>query len=125
MAQLTGKDLLSKISEFAEDTPKDVLARETGYTSTKKDGTERVLYSAFYEALLEAKGLALAPAQSNRPGRELSFLARVQASGNLIIGKAYTAAQEFVPGDEFSIEELEEGGFKLLPLEPEAEAVAA
>jgi hypothetical protein len=125
MAQLTGKDLLAKVSEFPSDTPKDTLARETGYTSTKKDGTERVLYSAFYEALLEAKGLALAPAQSNRPGRELSFLARVQASGNLIIGKAYTAAQEFVPGDEFSIEELEEGGFKLLPLEPEAEAVAA
>lgn len=116
---LTGKELLAKVAELGADTPKDELARAAGYVAIKKDGGERIQYSQFYDALLEAKGLALAPATSNRPGRELTYVTRVQKSGNLIIGKAYTAMQELQPGDEFEIEELEGGGFKLLPC-PEA-----
>lgn len=122
---LEGKELLSKVTELGADTPKDVLARETGYVTTKKDGSERILYSQFYDALLSAKGLALAPAASNRAGRELTYLTRVQKSGNLIVGRAYTSAQELEPGDEFEIEELEGGGFKLIPYAGESETEAA
>ena len=31
------------------------MVRSAGYVSTKKDGTERLNFTAFYEALLEAK----------------------------------------------------------------------
>ena len=127
MAQLTGAELLAKVKELGDTASKDVVARETGYVTTKKDGTERFLYTAFYEALMSAKGIAFAPAATARPGRSLSYVALVQKSGNLIIGKAYTSAHEAQPGDEFKIEALDDGGFKLTPIfeEAETEAVAA
>lgn len=113
---LTGKELLAKVTELGADTPKDALARETGYVSIKKDGGERILYGKFYDELLAAKGLALAPATSSRPGRELSYIARVQKNGNLILSAGYLVKQEFAAGDEFQIEELEAGGFMLTPM---------
>lgn len=113
---LTGAELLAEIGKHPSDTPKDELARLTGYTSTKKDGSERILFSEFYDALLQAKGLALAPAKSKRAGRELSYVAKVQKSGSVIISAGYLAKQEFVAGDEFKIEELEDGGYQLTPL---------
>jgi hypothetical protein len=36
-----------------------ILNRSAGYVSTKKDGSERLNFTAFYEALLEAKGVTL------------------------------------------------------------------
>lgn len=126
MAQLTGKELLAKVKELGDEAPRDLLARETGYVLTKKDGSERFQYDALYQALLAAKGVTIAPATSKRPGRELSYTAVVQKSGNLIIGKGYTTAHEAEPGDEFKIELLEDGAFKLTPIFEEAEeAVAA
>jgi len=116
VAQLTGKELLNKVKELGDATPKDQAARETGYSSTKKDGTERIEYTAFYEALLEAKGLALAPAVTSRPGRQLSYKATVQANGNLIVSKGYTALQGAEAGHEFAIELLEDGCIKLAPI---------
>jgi hypothetical protein len=128
VAQLTGKELLAKVKELGEAATKDQVARETGYVSIKKDGTERFQYNAFYEALMEAKGVAFAPAVTARPGRQLSYKAVVQASGNLIIGKGYTAAHGATPGDEFTIELLEDGAFKFSPIYEdvvvEAEALA-
>ena len=53
---LTGSELLAKLKELG-DVSKSVLVRECGYVSTKKDGTERLNFTAFYEALLEAKGV--------------------------------------------------------------------
>jgi hypothetical protein len=38
------------------DVSKSELVRSCGYASSKKDGTERLNFTAFYEALLEAKG---------------------------------------------------------------------
>jgi hypothetical protein len=126
VAQLTGKELLAKVKELGEAATKDQVARETGYVSIKKDGTERFQYNAFYEALMEAKGVAFAPAVTARPGRQLSYKAVVQASGNLIIGKGYTVAHGATPTDEFTIELLEDGAFKLTPIhEDEAAPVAA
>lgn len=117
VAQLTGKELLNKIKELGGDaTPKDQLARETGYSVTKKDGTERIEYTAFYEALLEAKGLTLAPAVTSRPGRQLSYKATVQANGNLIVSRGYTALQGAEAGHEFAIELLEDGRIMLAPI---------
>jgi hypothetical protein len=87
---------------------------------TKKDGTERIEYTAFYEALLEAKGLALAPAVTSRPGRQLSYKAKVQANGNLIVSAGYTALQGAETGHEFTIQLLDDGRIMLAPIYAEA-----
>ncbi len=114
---LTGKELLAKVKELGDAAPKDQVARETGYASVnKKTGTERIQYTAFYEALMEAKGIAFAPAVTTRAGRPLSYVATVQANGNLILSKGYTALQGAEPGFEFKIEALEGGGFNLTPI---------
>jgi len=55
---LTGSDLLAKVKELG-DVSKSELVRACGYVSTKKNGSERLNFTAFYEALLEAKGLIL------------------------------------------------------------------
>jgi hypothetical protein len=101
---LTGSDLLAKLKELG-DAPKSELVRSCGYLSTKKDGSERLNFTAFYEALLEAKGVNLGDIQGakGKAGRKLSFVATVQGNGNLLIGKAYTALLDLHPGDEFEI----------------------
>ena len=123
VTKLTGKELLAKIKDLGE-AAKDVVARETGYVVTKKDGTERFQYNTMYEAIMEAKGVAFAPAVTARPGRQLSYKAVVQGSGNLIIGKGYTATHGAVPTDEFTIELLEDGAFKLTPIYEDGAAAA-
>ena len=55
---LTGTDLLTKVKELG-DVSKSDLVRECGYVSNKKDGGERLNFTAFYEALLDAKGVNL------------------------------------------------------------------
>lgn len=102
---LTGSDLLAKVKELG-DVSKSDLVRSCGYVSTKKDGTERLNFTAFYEALLEAKGVSLGEGGgkgASRGGRKLSYVATVQGNGNLLVGKAYTAMLDLQPGDEFEI----------------------
>jgi hypothetical protein len=102
---LTGSDLLAKVKELG-DASKSELVRSCGYLSTKKDGTERLNFTAFYEALLEAKGVSLgngAGAPVSKGGRKLSFVATVQGNGNLLVGKAYTGLLDLKPGDEFEL----------------------
>jgi hypothetical protein len=114
---LIGSDLLAKVKELG-DASRSELVRECGYVSTKKDGGERLNFTAFYEALLEAKGMSLgAGAGSGRgkPGRGLSYVAKVQFNGNLLVGKAYTAQLGLEPGDEFEIK-LGRKQIKLVPL---------
>ena len=101
---LTGTDLLSKVKDLG-DVSKSDLVRACGYVSEKKDGGDRLNFAAFYEALLEAKGINLAaggPAVG-KGGRKLSYTAKVQGNGNLLIGKAYTALLDLNVGDEFEI----------------------
>lgn len=101
--RLTGSALLAKLKELG-DTSKSELVRACGYVSTKKDGTERLNFTAFYEAVLAAKGVGvLSTAGSDKPGRKLSYTATVQGNGNLLIGKAYVSLLDFKPGDEFEI----------------------
>ena len=98
---LTGSDLLAKVKELG-DASKSDLVRSCGYVSTKKDGSERLNFTAFYEALLEAKGVSLGDSGGKR-GRALSYVTKVQFNGNLLVGKAYTAQLGLEPGDEFEI----------------------
>ena len=94
---LTGSDLLAKVKELG-DVSKSDLVRACGYVSTKKNGTERLNFTAFYEALLEAKGINLGD------------------SGVAGIGKAYTALLDLKAGDEFEIK-LGRKQIRLLPTE--------
>jgi hypothetical protein len=113
---LTGSDLLAKVKELG-DVSKSDLVRSCGYLSTKKDGTEHLNFTAFYEALLEAKGLSFGEAGKGRgkAGRSLSYVTKVQFNGNLMVGKAYTAQLGLQPGDEFEIK-LGRKQIKLIPL---------
>jgi hypothetical protein len=102
---LTGSELLAKVKEMGDGSKSDMV-RECGYVSTKKDGGERLNFTAFYEALLEAKGVNLGEGIGRgvgKAGRKLSYTARVQFNGNLLVGKAYTAMLDLEPGDEFEI----------------------
>jgi hypothetical protein len=122
LTMLTGPDLLAKVKDLG-DASKSDLVRSCGYVSTKKDGTERLNYTAFYEALLEAKGMNLGESHGAKPGRKLSFNTKVQFNGNLMVGKAYTALLDLKPGDEFEIK-LGRRQIRLTPLgaAPESEA---
>jgi len=113
---LTGPDLLAKVKELG-DASKSELVRACGYVSSKKDGSERLNFTAFYEALLEAKGLSLGSdaASRGKGGRKLSYVATVQGNGNLLVGKAYTAMLDLEPGDEFEIK-LGRKQIKLVPV---------
>ena len=114
---LIGTELLAKVKELG-DVSKSELVRECGYVSTKKDGAERLNFTAFYEALLEAKGLSFGEGSGKgrgRGGRTLSYSARVQFNGNLLVGKAYTAMLDLKPGDEFEIK-LGRKQIQLIPM---------
>jgi hypothetical protein len=50
-----------------------------------------------------------------RPGRQLSYVTKVQFNGNLLVGKAYTAQLGLEPGDAFEIK-LGRKQIKLIPL---------
>jgi hypothetical protein len=112
---LVGSELMAKVKELG-DVSKSDLVRGCGYVSTKADGSERLNFTAFYEALLNAKGVDFAgsKAAGESPGRKLSFGTKVQFNGNLMIGKAYTALLDLKPGDEFEIK-LGRKSIRLLP----------
>ena len=101
---LTGAELLAKVKDLG-DVSKTDLATACGYVSKKKDGSDRVNFTAFYEALLNAKGIELGSGSAGigKGGRKLSYKATVQGNGNLLIGKAYTAMLDLQVGDEFEI----------------------
>ena len=48
-------------------------------------------------------------------GRKLSYTAKVQGNGNLLVGKAYTAKLDLEPGDEFEIK-LGKKQVRLIPV---------
>ena len=113
---LTGADLLAKVKELG-DVSKTELATLCGYVSKKKYGSDRVNFTAFYEALLGAKGVELGGGGSGvgKGGRKLSYISTVQGNGNLLIGKAYTALLDLEPGAEFEIK-LGKKAIRLIPV---------
>lgn len=116
---LVGAELLAKVKALG-DVPKSELVRSCGYVSAKKDGAERLNFTAFYEALLNAKGMNLGgggasgSAGGARRGRKLSGKTKVLFNGNLLIGKAYTSQMGLQAGDEFEIK-LGRGSITLQP----------
>lgn len=118
---LSGTELLAKVKELG-DVSKTELATQCGYVSKKKDGSDRVNFTAFYEALLGAKGVELGGggAAIGKGGRKLSYTATVQGNGNLLVGKAYTAMLDLNPGDEFEIK-LGKKAIRLIPVGGSAE----
>ena len=113
---LTGSELLAKVKDLG-DVSKTDLATACGYVSEKKDGSQRVNFTAFYEALLNAKGIDLGTGSAGvgKGGRKLSYIAKVQGNGNLLIGKDYTAMLDLQPGDEFDIK-LGRKQIRLIPV---------
>jgi hypothetical protein len=100
------------------DASKSDLVRAAGYVTHLKDGSERLNYTAFFEALLEAKGVSLGDGvrrPRGKAGRSLSYVATVQGNGNLLVGKAYTGLLDLKPGDEFEIK-LGRKQIRLVPL---------
>jgi hypothetical protein len=132
---LHGAELLARVKELGEVT-KAELVRGCGYASTGKDGRERLNMTAFYEALLEAKGVSLL-GENGHSGRTLSYTAKVQGNGNLIIGKAYTGLSGAQVGEVYGIkvsrrqirlllqEPKEPAGAVTAPAAPAAPVVAA
>ena len=75
---LVGSELLSKVKDLGDVSKSDVV-RACGYVSTKAGGGERLNFTAFYEALLDAKGISLGggTARVGKGGRKLSYLSLI------------------------------------------------
>lgn len=113
---IRGTALLAKLKELGP-VSKSELVRQCGFVSTNKNGSERLRFSDFYEALLEAKGVSFleqAGRELGKEGRQLSFCTHVHFNGNLMVGKAYTELLDLQPGDRFEIK-VERDGFRLVP----------
>ena len=53
---LTGIELIETIRQD-ETADEKALARECGYATVQKNGSEKILLTSFYEAILIAKGI--------------------------------------------------------------------
>ncbi len=93
---LTGAELLAKVKELGDCNKSDIV-RACGYVKADK-----LCFTQFYEALLEAKGISLATT-GKKAGRKLSYKTKVQFNGNLMVGSAYLDEMGFKPGDGFEI----------------------
>lgn len=98
---LAGSQLLDKVRSL-KDASKSDIVRACGFVSEKQDGTERLNFTAFYEALLEAKGVELG--QPKSPGRSLTYKAKLQSDGKVIVGSAYLKKMNLDPDTVFDIE---------------------
>ena len=93
---LTGVELLAKVKELG-DCSKSELVRACGYVVK-----ERLAFTQFYEALLEAKGIELGGKPASK-GRKLTYKTKVQFNGKLSVGDGYVREMGFEPGTEFEI----------------------
>ena len=67
--RLVGGELLAKIKQLG-DVGKSDLVRACGYFSQRPDGSERLNFTDFYEALLEAKGIEMSSSNSDNEDEE-------------------------------------------------------
>lgn len=127
---LTGKALLQKVKELGH-LPRRETAKRCGYYTVTRDNQTRVNLTAFYDAVLGAKGVPLDPeGTKDGRGREPTYRVSVHKNGQIVIGSTYTQAMGLEPGDEFEIKL----GYKHIHLkqvdseredEAEAEAMSA
>lgn len=101
---LKGAELLAKVAALAGQSKSDI-ARACGYVATKKDGSERILFSAYYEAIIEAKGVDLGTPAKAAPKRDKapSYKATVSKAGTCPVGAAYISEAGFGPGDTLGL----------------------
>ena len=102
-APLTGKALLNKVKELFH-LPRRETAKRCGYYSVTKNNLDRVNLTDFYDAVLEARGIALNPEGSkDGRGREATYRVSVHKNGQIVIGSTYTESMGLKSGDEFEI----------------------
>lgn len=102
-APLTGKALLNKVKELSH-LPRRETAKRCGYYSVTKNNLDRVNLTDFYDAVLEARGIALNPEGSkDGRGREATYRVSVHKNGQIVIGSTYTESMGLKSGDEFEI----------------------
>ena len=102
-APITGKALLQKVKELSH-LPRRETAKRCGYYTITKNKQPRVNLTAFYDAVLAAKGLPLDPEGSkDGRGREPTYRVSVHKNGQIVIGSTYTEAMGLKKGDEFVI----------------------
>ena len=100
---LEGKALLQKVKELS-DIPRRQRSKACGYYTLGKNEKERVNLTAFYDAVLAAKGVPLDPERiKDGRGREATFRVSVHKNGQIVIGSSYTQKMGLQPGDEFEI----------------------
>ena len=98
---LTGKELLQEIKQ-SNLLVKD-LAKGCGYVTVSKKGKVRVNLIAFYDAVLEAKGVNLKSNTDGRQGREASYEVSVHANGTILLGAVYTSKMGLRVGERFTV----------------------
>ena len=110
---LTGAALIAKGKEMP-GASKSELVRACGYVSAKKDGGERLNFTAYYEALAVAHGAPLPQGGGSDGGRKLSYATTVLTTGAMVIGKRYVEQLGLAPGDEVDIK-VAKGRISLVP----------
>ena len=104
MERLTGSELLAHYAAGVKSgMKKSELATSAGYVKTKPDGTTSIQYTAFSDALLAAKGLAIGKGDASKRGRELSYETAVLGKGHAVIGQGYLSQVGAEPGGRLSI----------------------
>jgi hypothetical protein len=108
--RLTGDELIRKVKGMSSAS-KTEKARACGYYSVAADGSERVCFTAFYEAVAEATGVELAPERKPR----LPYEASVLTTGAILIGARYAEQLGLTPGDRVRLE-IKETGILVRPV---------
>jgi hypothetical protein len=115
---LTGDALLAKHKELkAEGATTSELVRYCGYVSELKSGAERLNFTAYYKAMVDAMGMG---DSSKKPGSsgELGFLVTVgRKSENIVVGKRYGQLLGVNPGDVLAIK-VTKKNITLTPVNP-------
>jgi hypothetical protein len=99
---LTGAALIAKVKTMP-GASKSELVRACGYVSAKKDGGERLNFTAFYEAMAVAQGAPLPQEDADGGGRKLTYATTVLTTGAILIGKRYVELLGLKPGDKLRI----------------------
>ncbi len=100
---LTGKRLLQKVKKLPYLSKRE-KAKECGYYHFTEQGSVKVDLKPFLEALLAAADpeMTLEAAPETAP-RRLTYIAKVNKNGQILIRSAYTRLMDLTPGDQFEI----------------------
>lgn len=100
---LTGDALLEKLSTL-DGLLDGERAKACGYFYVRKDGTDRINFTAFYKACAAAKGVSFYTPSPKSSDSRLSYRGHAgSSSGNLVIGAGYAKKVGIRPGDPFFI----------------------